>query len=55
MIDVSLLSSDIVELAMEIDDSLSDEELIGCEVIDAASSEYVYLRRKHRYFRNTLY
>ena len=55
MIDVLLLSSDIVELAMEIDDSLSDKELIGCEVIDATSSENVYLRRKRRYFQNTLY
>ena len=43
MIDVLLLSSDIVELAMEIGDSLSEEELFGCEVIDAISSENVYL------------
>lgn len=43
MIDISVLSSDIEELVMETEDSVYENEVIGCDRIDALSSEIAYL------------
>ena len=44
MIDMSVLSSDIEELVMVTDDSVSENEVIGCDGIDALSSEIAPLK-----------
>ena len=46
IIDMSLLSCDIVEQVMETEDSVSEYELIGCEIINAAWSDLAPLISK---------
>ena len=43
---MSLLSCDVVEQVMETEDSVSEYELIGCEIINAAWSDLAPLKSK---------
>ena len=43
MLDMSLMSSDIVEVDMKVEESVS--EVIGCDKSDVATSDIVFLRR----------
>ena len=46
IIDMSLLSCDVVEQVMETEDSVSEYELIGCKIINAAWSDLAPLISK---------
>ena len=48
IIDMSLLSCDVVEQVMETEDSVSEYELIGCEIINAAWSDLALLKSKKK-------
>ena len=46
MIDMLLLSCNVMEQVMEMEDSVFEYELIGCEIINAAWSDLAPLKSK---------
>ena len=49
---MSLLSCDVVEQVMETEDSVSEYELIGCEIINAAWSDLALLKSKKNWYNS---